>query len=499
MTLGDKYVKLMIVKGGFTMANQNNQIDLFQTLSSIYDEYLSSQDEEQKLCQKMNEEIIESKRKIKLSYQDKINRSKTNCVVLKQELENYEKLLEKYSTFDSELIGSIIEKLVTLVEGEEYFCQKVNHETYEYESTVFGRELFQVDKKIFMIVKASQKQGYYCDYNEQDNEIERLVKNGQAFLLAESKYYHKKNITFYTAHEGKLKSLVDFHQFSYVQDFIDLVVQYRFNNNLDKVSEKELFSLMNQFILSKKEIIADNYKRRALEKQEQLNQQLMEEQLRHQEELERAELENLLQNGVPSRHQDTLIDRLHEAENHSDDFHNAMSQFEISYEGDKHIARITYDEPMISSENIFISKINILSSIKDYFDDSDPDSHFHGFCDIDLVDDGLMGIVDISSLKQDFDRIINVSDAYRLLYKIDKISNQYLRVLYLPNHGKYRHKPTNIYRWMMEKKNDKQEEKNTSYKIAWDCSLETEKMLTYLKEIELLSNLDEKQLKLYKH
>lgn len=484
------------------MANQNNQIDLFKSLSSTYDEYLSSQDEEQKLYKKMNHEIAESARKIKLSYQEKIDLSKKNCTALKQELENHRNLLEKYSTFDSELIGSVIEKLITLFEGEEYSCQEANHETYEYKSTVFGSESFKVNKKILMIVKGSQKQEYYHDYNEQDNEINRLMSNEQAFILAESKYNYSKNITFYTVYEGKLKSLIDFNKFSYVKDFIDLVVEYRFKNNLDKVSEKELLSLMSELVLNKKEIIEDNYKKRALEKQEQLEQQLIKEQLRRNEEIGRAEFENSLQNGVSSRHNDTLIDRLREAINDSNDFSNAMSQFEISYEGDKHIARIAYDEPNISFENIFISKINIESSIKDYFDDSDPDPHFHGFCDIDLVDDGLIGIVDISSLKQDLDSITNVSGQYRSLYKVDKISDKYLRVLYLPNNGKYNHKPIDIYSWavgiVLDKNNVKQDKNNTSYKIKWNCSEETEKMLNYLKEIELLSNLDEKQLKLYK-
>lgn len=420
---------------------------------------------------------------------------------MEQELENYKKLLENYSTFDFKLIGSIIEKLVTLVEGEEYSCQEANHETYECEITVFGGELVKVNKKILMIVKGSQKQGYYYDYNEQNNEVDKLVKNGQAFVLKD-KYSHKKNITFYTTYGGRPKCLIDFNRFFYVKDFIDLVVEYRYKNNLDKISEKELLNLMSEFILSKKTMIEDNYRKRALEKQEQLNQQLIEEQLRHNEEIERIEFENLLQNGVPSRYNDTLIDRLHEVANDSDDFNNAMSQFEISYEGEKHIAKITYDEPIISSENIFISKINIESSIKDYFDDSDPDPHFHDFCDIDLVDDGLIGIVDISGSNQDLDSIINVSGQYRSLYKVDKISDKYLRVLYFPNNGMYSHKPINIYSWILgtvlDKSEDKQTEKSTSYKIEWNCSEETEKMLIYLKEIELLNNLNEKQLKLYK-
>ncbi len=478
------------------------KMDFFEDLSSAYDNYLTNLEVEKKLHQKMNEEIMEAERKIKLSYQEKIEIYEKNCTVLKQELDDYSKMLENYSTFDSQLIGNIISKIVSIVEWEEYSFKKATYETYERVSTPFGGESLVTNKKFLMVVKNKEKQGYYYDYNEQDDEVNRLVRNGEAFVLGTDDYCYNKNITFYTVSEGRPKCLIDFNKFSYVKDFIDLVVEYRFKNNLDKISEKELLNLMHEFILSKRGIIDDNYKKRVSEKIEELNQQLLKEQLRQDEESAEIELENLLKNGVPSRHNDNLFDRLRETVNHNDDFSNAMSQFEISYEGNNHIAKITYDEPIISSENIFISKIGITSSIKDYFDWSDPDPHFQGFCDIDLVDDGLIGIVDISNSQQDLNDIINTSNSNGSLYKIDKISDKYLRVLYLPNNGQYSHRPINSYKFVIDTilgKDDQNEDtRTTSYKREWDSSIEAEKMLTCLQEIELLSNLDAKQLKLYK-
>ena len=69
--------------------------------------------------------------------------------------------------------------------------------------------------------------------------------------------------------------MIDFGKFSYVQDFIDLVVEYRFKNNLSKVSEKDLLSLMSEFVLSKKTYIEENYKKEDLENQEQAIKQLI--------------------------------------------------------------------------------------------------------------------------------------------------------------------------------------------------------------------------------
>lgn len=183
--------------------------------------------------------------------------------------------LENYSTFDSKLIGNIIEKLVSLVEGKEYVYQEAIHETYELESTILGGQVDKVEKKTLMIVEGSQKRRYYNDYHEQDNEVNRLVQNGQAFILSEHKLWFSSWITFYTTYKGKLKCLIDFGKFSYVQDFIDLVVEYRFKNNLSKVSEKDLLSLMSGFVLNNKVFIEENYKKKNLENQEQVIKQLI--------------------------------------------------------------------------------------------------------------------------------------------------------------------------------------------------------------------------------
>lgn len=480
------------------MNEENKQIDILGKLNSIRDKYLSAKEKEKSIYKEMNNEVKEATEKIKLSYQEKINSCESDISILKKELDHYKSLIANYSTFDSKMIGEIIEKLVSLVEGEKYSYQMVKHETYEYQWSYFGREIVPVINRVLMIVKDSLKQEYYCDYDADNNKIEKLVEKKHAFVLAKNEYYFYKTIQFYKANEGIIESLVDFNKFSYVKEFIDSVIQYRFQNDLEKITETNLLALMKQFVLSKREMIENNYQERFLEKQEELKQQLIAEQLSYNDKLSQMELENLLKNGVPSTHSNNLIDRLHETISKNAEFNNDMCKLEILYGGDAHNAIIVCDETLISLENIFISKINIECSIKDYFDVTDPDPHFHGFCNIDLVDDGLIGIVDISSLKQDLDNIVNLSSQYKP-YKIDRINDEYLRILYLPNKGEYKHKSENIYSWILEKKSTENlENKPTSYKTNWDSSEEAEKMLTYLKEIELLSNLDEKQLKLYK-
>lgn len=483
------------------MSEKKEQISLLETLKSMQNQHLQNQEEEKKTYEEMDKEIEEAKNKIKLSYQNKITLLKDNNSNLKKEMENTKKLLEKYSTFNSGMIGNVLAKLVSLVEGEDYSYNEAIHNTYKFECTVFGMDSSKVQNKLLMIVKDNYKKNYYDDYDENSNEIFKLVKAGNSFVLLENEdYFDKKmkSITFYTFKDGILKFLIELNKFSYIKEYIDLVLEYRFKNMIDNISEKELLGLMSKFILSKKEMIENNYKKITLKKQEQLRQQIVDEQLKNNEIIDKMELETLIKNGVLSRYNNNLSDRLKELINTNTTFLDDISHFEIFYESEKYTAQITCSEPFVSSENIFISKIDIKSSIKTYFDDSDPDPHFHGECDIDLVDDGLIGIVDISNLKINLDDIINLNN----LYKVDRIDDNYLRVLYLPNKGKYSHKPTNIYSWILSKNINKSDEiskeKESSYKTEWNSFERTKNLLDYLKEVELLSNLNEKQLKIYK-
>ena len=94
------------------MTKKNKCKDLFDTLNLTYEKYSSSQMEEKILIKQMKEELSKKEKEIKYAYQERINLSKNNCHDAKKELELYKKQLEKYSTFDSKMIGNILERLV---------------------------------------------------------------------------------------------------------------------------------------------------------------------------------------------------------------------------------------------------------------------------------------------------------------------------------------------------------------------------------------------------
>ena len=169
--------------------------------------------------------------------------------------DNQKKLLDCYSTFDAEMIGNIISQLMSINEEKKFSYQTANHKTYVYESTILGMGVFNVTKKLNMIVNENEKQVNYSDLNKNDNTVQKLVNDGDALVLSNNKYSYDKKIKFYTFNDGALINLVDFSKFPYIKEFIDIVIQYRYENKLENISEKELLNMMKQFILNKNKTI----------------------------------------------------------------------------------------------------------------------------------------------------------------------------------------------------------------------------------------------------
>lgn len=409
----------------------------------------------------------------------KIIQYEDNNKSLNNEIKIYDDLPKCYYTFDSEMIGNTLEQLLSIMEGKEYSYQKAIHQTYKYESNLYGSESIQIIQKVLLVVQGKNKYEYYYDRNDISNALLSLILKGKGIVIAVNENDYKKEISFYLSKKGTLEDLIvmNFCKYPYINDFINFVVQYRHINKLVDISEKELLDILIKFIICKKESVIQRCVKHSIERREQLIQKMNREK-------EIEEFEKILKNGVPSRYNNNLIDRLQENENNLD-INNSLKRFMISYKYEKNTAVITSWEPLESSENIFIAKINFESSINYFYDDY----WDHGFIDINIEDDGIIGIIDISNINFNVNYIID-SLLQSKSYKIDKINDKYLRVLYLPNNGEYKDEFANI--------DNELDMNKTSYKSKWDLNRETQRMLSYLKEFELVSNFNQNQLKLYK-
>ena len=193
---------------------------IFEMIETKYKESLLNEKQEKTLKKEMEEEIETSTKKIKESYKEKFEVLEQNTKQLNNELSNYNYLLKKYSSFNTKMIGKLLEKIISEIECEPYSFQISNHETYHVESTVYGSEKFKCDTKCAMVVKNNFKDSTYYDRDLYDNVIKKLSNKGNALILYENELI-PNDINFYSFSKKEIECLVNFKNFPYVKEFIE--------------------------------------------------------------------------------------------------------------------------------------------------------------------------------------------------------------------------------------------------------------------------------------
>ncbi len=186
-----------------------------------------------------------------------------------------EKIIKQYrrivlfSTFDNEIIGKILEQLVTTIEGEEYCymegINKTSKKVYTSESIFF----VPIEKYVRIIIKKSllQNNKIYREFGStfKFNRINELAYYGSIILLSTSEYVLNSEIRFNELNEKNSNRLiisnVEYGEFDYVSEFMDMVINYRVANEILDISEIELYKLLGEFLNNKKaNINIDNQK-----------------------------------------------------------------------------------------------------------------------------------------------------------------------------------------------------------------------------------------------
>lgn len=451
---------------------------IFEIIKTTASSIKQLEDERRELEIKRKEEINETVKKIEIEYQTKLTGKQREINSQKKQLENQEELLKIYSTFDSEVIGSILEQLVSIIENEKYTFQKATHKTFASNFGPYGYEHYSTSKKVLMIVKGQEKEGLYEDRNHQENELENLVSNHQAILLSDNQD-DSKSITFYKHKGSNIVLQIKYGKFTYVKEFIEFIIQHRFTNDLKEISQKELLSLMKDFICTHKNLIEENIQRQ----RQDITQRILSS-------ISQLEEKSKTDNNMPSKDTRSMLEKLEDA--YAKNPYKDLNLIDILYGGTPAKAEIIMAQPDKMYDNCFISKIMISAFIKDYWEE-DIDPHLEGEINISLVDDGLVGFIDISKLKPEAINIIMGWNSKS--YRFQKIDSNLLRILYLPNQGNYRHKKPSVYRWIIE--NGVREPLN-SYQVNWDVLTETNRLLSIFQEINILSTYSEEQLRFYK-
>lgn len=260
-----------------------------KSLSKLRLEYEVKQEKIKILEEEINEQIEIEKEEtsialktIRENYDKKRKPLKTEIQVLETESITLGKKLELFSSFDNKIIGEILAQLVTLYEGEDYSYLRGIYPTKikKHDYLVVG-----IEKKIRAITK---------DEGENKGKLEglyALVQNGEDIILCDDEHRLSKNIIFnkfVTINEENLMiSDVRYGRFDYVKEFIEMVIDFRITNEMREINKIDLYKLLGEFLISRKDLIAANYQLRKEEQEEVFYKKLEENQSKYSSQLEK--------------------------------------------------------------------------------------------------------------------------------------------------------------------------------------------------------------------
>ena len=232
-------------------------------LTEVYKCYYSASQKKDEITKEKESKIKQAIEEITAQYKKEINNSTLEVKNTKTKLDKYDSLVTKYSTFNVDLIGNAIAKLITTISGKKFLYKTV---VDKYQKRVHGPidswdEITKREAKI--IVDSNKAQNVYDNsyadgYEKYASEIDQLVEDGYAILLSSGNCI-PKSIPFLTSKNGEISFNINFDNYEYIKDFIMELVQYRFQRKIDKISETEIDLCVKRFIKKSEETIIQNH------------------------------------------------------------------------------------------------------------------------------------------------------------------------------------------------------------------------------------------------
>lgn len=234
--------------------------NLLEEVLKLADTLTCASEEKKSIVAEMKEKIKRASEEIMKNYSSILEECDKKIDGVKSEMGEYDSLVSKYSTFNGKMIGNAIKELISLIECEDF--------TYMVATHIFKRRVHgPIDSweendftNAKMIIRKEKTSNAYESPSQETSELARLVNEGNALLFSEERInVHNDNITFYSSTNGKVESLVNYGKFGYIKDFVDKVIQFRFERNLEKITENDLVTLMQEFLSGFREKVIKNF------------------------------------------------------------------------------------------------------------------------------------------------------------------------------------------------------------------------------------------------
>ena len=206
---------------------------------------------------KLNTDILDAEQKLNLTIletkKDAPDSSELNNIVKNMNL--YAKNIEKYSKFDINLIAVILSELLSTVENKNYIyfdsSEKTNSDKFigkRQIGTGKDRDTEEYRYNIRLIMPSSHENSKRINEFYNDAIILAVKYSDRGFEDDSISFYR----TYYTDNDKSqtmgLESSIYFGMFSYAQDFVDMVIDYKLLNKKVNISKNELKSLLQLFL-----------------------------------------------------------------------------------------------------------------------------------------------------------------------------------------------------------------------------------------------------------
>lgn len=171
-----------------------------------------------------------------MKFKDEMSRLSNEYSKALDRMFSYNRILQKYSTFDRRNILRVLSSIASSIEGVSFsFIVKYSHKDYFHNKFDFS---VLVESNAY-----DNKEGFISDIGT----LQKLRK----VLFIEFKESSPSDLCFYELdyRRHEFRSPVNFENFPYLQEFIDEVVSYRIKHKLEKISTEELERLKRKFLV----------------------------------------------------------------------------------------------------------------------------------------------------------------------------------------------------------------------------------------------------------
>ena len=220
-------------------------------------------------------EIKRATDEINKRYASKENEANLKVNEVENKLRKYQGEIILYSSFDHELIGNALTYLIKIFDDLDFVYETGTHlALYTNCTPYYERYVDERYDAIKMLIKKEMKHPtkVYKDPELGENIIDAYVAQKEVIVLEEltpiERFKNKKNdgstISFYKIDNkhNQLVLNVNFNGFTYLEDFINYVIEYRYNNNLKEFSNDDMKSLIVSFVnMHRDEINARHFER----------------------------------------------------------------------------------------------------------------------------------------------------------------------------------------------------------------------------------------------